>query len=232
MKNGNVSYIRKILGEETWFIDKIIFGYLIGGILLLLMVGPFIFFSDIGGFTAPNPVTAGDITIDFVISSRISDNDLASFGLLNTKVAGDSTFVTGSSLNKTSLDDGSSSSSTNTTGFNLQSKHPYMIYENKNPFIRQYDQSFLDDSNYVNWTETRFFNADQIQDCIASEYSDQSWGLAKDNIKNLGRDIQKSINQTDLNYNMSVQISYDFSRSHPDTALSAAATQNKTLNVS
>jgi hypothetical protein len=55
-KNGNVSYVRKILGEPIWLIDKIIFGWLITFIVLMLLVGPFIFFSDIGGFTAPNPV--------------------------------------------------------------------------------------------------------------------------------------------------------------------------------
>jgi hypothetical protein len=49
-KNGNVSYIRKVLGTETLKIDKFLLGWLIGSILLSLVVGPFIFFSDMGGF--------------------------------------------------------------------------------------------------------------------------------------------------------------------------------------
>jgi hypothetical protein len=56
VKNGNVSYIRRILGEPITKLDKCIFGWLITSIVLLLLVGPFIFFSEIGGFTAPNPV--------------------------------------------------------------------------------------------------------------------------------------------------------------------------------
>jgi len=72
VKNGNVSYIRKVLGTETTKLDKFIFGWLIGGILLTLIVGPFIFFSDIGGFIQNNPVSGGDIKIDFVINKFIS----------------------------------------------------------------------------------------------------------------------------------------------------------------
>ena len=39
--------IRKVLGTETLKIDKFLLGWLIGSILLSLVVGPFIFFSDI-----------------------------------------------------------------------------------------------------------------------------------------------------------------------------------------
>jgi len=55
-KNGNYSYTYKILGEKSWWLDKIIFGWLFSTIILLLLVGPLFFFSDAGGFVAPNPV--------------------------------------------------------------------------------------------------------------------------------------------------------------------------------
>ena len=75
-KNGNVSYVRKILGEPIWLIDKIIFGWLITFIVLMLLVGPFIFFSDIGGFTAPNPVQKAQISVEFIMDKSVSTNDL------------------------------------------------------------------------------------------------------------------------------------------------------------
>jgi hypothetical protein len=55
-KNGNISYTRKIVGEKSWWVDKIVFGWLIGGFIMFLLVGPMWLFSDAGGFIAPNPV--------------------------------------------------------------------------------------------------------------------------------------------------------------------------------
>lgn len=135
MKNGNVFYIRKVLGSETWWVDKLIFGYLFGGILLTLMVGPFIFFSDIGGFIQPNPVSTGDISIDFVINKRESEQELKEFGLLNRALNNDSAMVTQA---KNVSDD-----NINDKLKDLYASRPYLIYENKNPFLRQYDNEFL-----------------------------------------------------------------------------------------
>jgi len=42
-------------------LDKIIFGWLISVVILGMLIGPIYFFSDYGGFIAPNPVTAGAI---------------------------------------------------------------------------------------------------------------------------------------------------------------------------
>lgn len=55
-KNGNISYTRRVLGEKTWWLDKIIFGWIFSSIILMFLVGPLFFFSDAGGFVAPNPV--------------------------------------------------------------------------------------------------------------------------------------------------------------------------------
>ena len=81
VKNGNVSYIRKILGEPIGGLDKCLFGWLITIIILTLLVGPFIFFSEIGGFTAPNPVQSASLQIEFVISKKLSTAEMSSFGL-------------------------------------------------------------------------------------------------------------------------------------------------------
>ena len=59
VKNGNYSYTYKVLGSKTLLLDKIIFGVLIGGVILFLLIGPIYFFSDYGGLIAPNPVQSG-----------------------------------------------------------------------------------------------------------------------------------------------------------------------------
>jgi hypothetical protein len=60
---------------------------------------------------------------------------------------------------------------------------PYIIYKNINPFLRQYDEKYFKNSVFTHWTETRFFSFDQIQDCIASEYSDDTWAVSEQNRK-------------------------------------------------
>lgn len=49
-KCGNWSYTYKILGSKTEILDKIIFGWLIGGVILFFLISPLYFFSDAGGF--------------------------------------------------------------------------------------------------------------------------------------------------------------------------------------
>ena len=58
---GNISYTYKVLGSPMTKLDKIIFGWLISVVILGMLIGPIYFFSDYGGFIAPNPVTAGAI---------------------------------------------------------------------------------------------------------------------------------------------------------------------------
>jgi len=55
-KIGNRSYDRKVLGIATPKCEKIIFGVLITLLLWLMIVGPFIMFSDFGSFVDQNPV--------------------------------------------------------------------------------------------------------------------------------------------------------------------------------
>lgn len=75
-KNGNWSYTYKILGSPTVLLDKIIFGWLITGAILLLLIGPLLFFSDAGGFTGFNPAQRGDITVSFIIDKQTSNWDI------------------------------------------------------------------------------------------------------------------------------------------------------------
>jgi hypothetical protein len=55
-KNGNVSYVVKPMGSPTGLFDKCTLGWLIMGIILFLLVGPFYFFSEFSNFIQTNPV--------------------------------------------------------------------------------------------------------------------------------------------------------------------------------
>jgi hypothetical protein len=58
-KAGNWSYTYKILGSKVELLDKIIFGWLIGGVVLFFLITPLYFFSDAGTFIEPNTVNGG-----------------------------------------------------------------------------------------------------------------------------------------------------------------------------
>lgn len=86
-KNNNVYYDEKEQGYENVFIDKLP-AYLIGIGLLALVVGPLVFFSTVGGFVAPNPVTSGQLTLSFIIKKSLTDADLDNFvGSSNPTIA-------------------------------------------------------------------------------------------------------------------------------------------------
>lgn len=55
-KNGNIWYTQKEIGIKTELPDKCIFGVLFSAVVMLLLVGPMVFFSDLTAFVAINPV--------------------------------------------------------------------------------------------------------------------------------------------------------------------------------
>jgi len=71
-KNGNVSYVVKVLGSRTPVLDKCIFGVLISSVILGMLIGPIFFFSDYGGFIAPNPAISGEIDVSLIIDKTAS----------------------------------------------------------------------------------------------------------------------------------------------------------------
>jgi hypothetical protein len=114
-------------------IDKCVFGVVITGVILTLLVGPLYFFSDIGGFVAPNPITSAAVSYSFLLMRN---------GTTNAHIQNDSF------------------------------KTPYLLYSNSNPYLRKYDKDEFETSEFQDWTETRFFAKDQLQDCVLSEYSE------------------------------------------------------------
>jgi len=72
---------------------------------------------------------------------------------------------------------------------------PYYVYQNRNPFLRVYDEAYYHSSKFDRWTETRFFEADQLQDCIASEWADRTWEISSKDKQMLAADLQRAVSQ-------------------------------------
>lgn len=107
-KNGNVSYTTRVLGTPTERFDKCIFGVLISVVILFLLVGPLVFFSDIGGFVAPNRVLSADIKVALVITKTLNSTlapvsalAFASAAAMNhTNITGSASGLSGVDMNE------------------------------------------------------------------------------------------------------------------------------------
>lgn len=196
VKNGNYSYTYKQLGSKTVLFDKCLFGVVIGGVILTMLIGPIYFFSDYGGFIAPNPVQTGLIQIAIIVSKQVSVNDLMGKGgvnheniqkmknmdqfentfdlsamgnqslMLDQEVYGLEFDAEQERLRQAAIDKAKDSKE-------LKSEIPYVIYENRYPFLRQYDEDYYSLTKFNEWTETRYFTPSMLQECIANEYSDE-----------------------------------------------------------
>ena len=71
-KVSNTFYGEKILGAKAELLDKYLFGYGLTTIVVILLAGPLLFFSDAGGFIAPNPVHAASLSVFLVIKKRLN----------------------------------------------------------------------------------------------------------------------------------------------------------------
>lgn len=168
-KNSNHWYTIKILGEATWMVDKLIFGVLFSAIIILLMVGPLYFFSDYSGFVGPNPVKAAYFGVSFVLRSAITEQGLAA-----ARQAGRATAKVAGALDKFGPLPGKQNAIDDNLGpsLNLQQQlghsdsverstyrqsKPYLIFENSNPFFRDWTEGMFKSSTLGNETETRFF---------------------------------------------------------------------------
>jgi len=74
-KNSNEYYLTKQLGIRTEFLEKCLTGCLISSILLFLLVGPLMLFSQFGPLTAKNPVLSSDMDIQFLMNKTIYSNE-------------------------------------------------------------------------------------------------------------------------------------------------------------
>ena len=158
-------------------------------ILLMLVVGPLFIFSTLSGLVLPNPVHGGRQNFAFIIKKSLNHTELqkltkespadakANLKALNLDEM-DFEDLEASSLNIFALDD-------TDTDFIEQNKKEandddktvakqvvvYKFYKSTNPLLLQFTPAMFDNTTYNNWTETRFFGANQVQNAIFEEYA-------------------------------------------------------------
>lgn len=92
---------------------------------MVLMVGPFLLFSDLlPGLIAFNPVLSADVKLSFMLNETVFTNTTSHETLANVNVSQAELF-------EDALYTGEIIETNRTT--------PYLVYENKNPFFREYD---------------------------------------------------------------------------------------------
>lgn len=101
--------------------------------------------------------------------------------------------------------------------------------------MRQYDEAYYHSSKFDRWTETRFFEADQLQDCIASEYADRTWEISSKDKEMLAADLQRAVSPrkagTEHEFVFKLGLYYSFERHLPALARTASSNQTKSLNT-
>lgn len=77
---GNESYVNKVMGVRTTW-DNYCLGWVILTVLLLIVVGPFAFFSEIGGFIQFNEVQSAKINVAVLVNKTLSLKNLTDRGV-------------------------------------------------------------------------------------------------------------------------------------------------------
>jgi hypothetical protein len=184
-KIGNKWYGEKKLGLKTDRCEKCLFGVLMTSIVMILMVGPFLLFSDlIPGLIAINPVLSADIQLSFVLNETMFTNTTSHRTLSNY----------------TKTDEMYEYYLSNEDIIKTNRSTPYLVYENKNPFFRSYDPVTWKYSNYSNMTETLWMKPDQVQECQGNDVSDSRWAMTVDGLNDLKNEFNKSLNMPQPNY--------------------------------
>lgn len=204
-KNGNFYYTEKVIGERYFTLDKITMGWSIMIGIFVLIIGPLIIFSNLSGFVADNPAISGEIQFSFMIKETL---DLSTVNKI------DPPDLSNSNLNLTAFQKEEMKDSPKF----INETVPYTFYTNKNPFFRRYTWDYFKTTKFYKWTETRFFDASQIQDCIASEFADTDWTISKDSKLKLDRHLKLSLNPHNENYHFEFGVRTIFGRTLPAIA--------------
>ena len=80
-KCGNDSYVQKVFGAKVLFEDNII-GYAVLLLLLLILIGPIIFFSEYA-FIQANPVKEAKISVSLIIQKTLTKDQIQSRSVYN-----------------------------------------------------------------------------------------------------------------------------------------------------
>lgn len=107
---------------------------------------------------------------------------------------------------------------------------PFSFYHSQNPLLESYNSTMFDESIYHNWTETRFFHSDQIQDAAFEEYAQTKWLISDAKKLEMREHLLDALNTSNIHYQFEFGTTTAFKRSLPATARTTSLTQHKHLN--
>jgi len=91
----------------------------------------------------------------------------------------------------------------------------YPFYENAKAYMRPYTQGLWDASEYSDWTETRQFSEENLQDVVGTEYSDNPWTMTDQVKKSFSADVDRFVLEDEPENGLLLGIHYDFKRYLP-----------------
>ena len=116
----------------------------------------------------------------------------------------------------------------------LVSHVPFMIYKVADPNMRSISDDYLKVMPYNDWTETKFFKPEQIQEVICTEYPDKAWTIDRYNKEFLMEDINSTFQKQmsgKSGFDLSLLIETKFERDHPSDKKTASGKQVRKLDI-
>lgn len=110
-------------------------------VLLALLIGPFLFFSDIAGFIQTNPATGAQLTMALVINKTVSRAELMENDAAVERWTGQapSLNVTGLAPDKAHTAEEHTTANGTEGEKKLVSSDRSVFYSVRNPYLRQFD---------------------------------------------------------------------------------------------
>lgn len=92
---------------------------------------------------------------------------------------------------------------------------PYTFYTNDKAYLRPYTQGLWESSEYANWTETRQFNQENLQDVVGTDWSDAPWTMTDQVKKSFSEDVERFVQEDEPENALLLGIHYEFQRYYP-----------------
>jgi len=98
------------------------------------------------------------------------------------------------------------------TLFKQDFRVPYTFYTNDKAYLRPYTKGHWEASEYAEWTETRQFNQENLQDVVGTEWSDRAWHMTDQVARSLSADVERFVLEDEPENALLLGIHYVFKR--------------------
>jgi hypothetical protein len=92
---------------------------------------------------------------------------------------------------------------------------PYTFYTNDKAYLRPYTKGLWEGSEYSEWTETRQFTNDMVQDVVGTDWSDAPWTMTDQVKKSFSADVERFVQEDEPENALLLGIHYAFNRYYP-----------------